>query len=384
MKTVGLFLLSLLASGLSYGAGLVSQADANAHNPCLDLKTSPASEVDIAALKEILGSLHVDLDILLYVSHDSKMKNYGGAISFRCKVENHELYETDENWIIYDPDLIHGDMPRDFVFAHEVAHHMNGDTSSGRPRSRELELRADYNGTKYLIQLGWTKARLLHALDLLNLPQGPQLGYPTLEERKAIVLNAAQPPGPPPPTNLQAVVVDGRPDSPEVYLDRLVNLNYLGSVRFQSVRTGKYVCARGTADPDIPSTHHFVFFDNCEQESRVSFDLQLVNGGRRGYWLLQHEDPCPEYALTCLYALESIGHQLQFWNQNLAADGIGWQKELGDQEIFSFETPDPSQGLVRIKVHNGGYIFVDPNTAQLQSGGSQDQAAEFRVLFGSN
>lgn len=147
MKIVGLFLFGLLTTGISYRAGAAPQADKEQHKPCVDLKTSTASEKDIAAFKRILGSRNADLDIFLYVSHDSKMRKYGGAISFRCPVDNHEIYEADENWTIYDPDLIQGDLPREFVFAHEIAHHMNGDISSGRPRSRELELRADYNGT---------------------------------------------------------------------------------------------------------------------------------------------------------------------------------------------------------------------------------------------
>jgi hypothetical protein len=258
---------------------------------------------------------------------------------------------------------------------------MNGDTFSAQHQSKELELRADYNGTKYLLQMGWSKARLLHALDLLDLPQGPQLGYPTREERRAIVVDATQPPGPPPPTNLRAIVDDGRPPSQEVFLERLPNLNYLGPARFQSVRSNKFVCAIGTADPRIPSTRLFSFFDNCEPDSRVSFDL-LVSADRSGYWLLQHEDPCPEYAATCQYALQSVENKLQFWNQNLAADGLGWEKELGNQELFTFEISDTSEGLVKIKNHNDGFIFVDPNSGRLRSGGSREQAAEFHVIFG--
>lgn len=72
---------------------------------------------------------------------------------------------------------------------------------------------------------------------------------------------------------------------------------------------------------------------------------------------------------------------MQFWNQNLAADLYGWEKELGEQELFSFEPADSSQGLVRIKLHKGSYVLVDPVTAKLRSGGSREQAAEFKVLF---
>lgn len=252
MKTICLLLFALLGRGTSHGAGVLAQAETNEHKPCIDLKASPASEGDTAAFKRILDSLHVDLDVLLYVSHDPKMKNHGGAMSFRCRVDNYEVYETYENWTIYDPDLIQGDAARDFVFAHEIAHHLSGETSSGRPQSKEVELRADYNGVKYLLPLGWNKARLLHALDLLNLPQGPQLGYPTLEERRANVEDATtfRIPG---PTNLQGTVSDGRPPSYEESFHKLLSLEYRGPISFLSVRTSKYLCAIGTPDPKLPS-----------------------------------------------------------------------------------------------------------------------------------
>ena len=322
-----------------------------------------------------------DLEIFLSQSQDPKLNDYGGAISLRCKIQNHEIYETYENWIIYDPDLIQGDLPRDFVLAHEIAHHMNGDTYSGRPPSRELELRADYNGSKYLLSMGWSKERLLHALDLLNLPQGSQPGYPTREERKAMVIAAAQPPGPPPPTDLQAYVEDGRPPSREVFMDRLLNGYFTGPVRFQSVRTGKNVSAKGTPDPKIPTTRHFFFSDNQEPESGGGFDLEPSPDGKSGYWLLQVEFPCPGYAANCHYALQSVGHNLQFWNQDLAADATDWRRELGEQELFTFEASDVSEAIVRIKSHKDGFLVVDPTTGHLQTGGRREEAAEFRVLF---
>jgi hypothetical protein len=380
MKTIGTLLLALLVNGISHGAVAAAQADKNENKPCVDLVASPASEEDTEAFKEILAALHVDMDILLYVSRDSMMRNYGGAMSFRCEVGNHEMYETDENWTIYDSDLIQGDAARDFVFAHEIAHHMNGDTTSVRPRSKELELRADYNGAKYLLQMGWNQARLLHALDLLNLPQNPPTGYPTLEERRAAIKDAAAPPRPAPPTDLRASIFFD-PSANMPLFNMLVNLQFNGPIRLlQAGSDDKFVCAVGTQDPKIPSTRHFAFFDSCARAERTSFDLE-PRGPNLGYWIRQSEEPCPEYAANCLYVLESTGDQLQFWNQDLAADRYGWEKELGERELFTFEAVDPSQGLVRIKARKGDYITIDPKTAKLQNGGSEKQAAAFRVLF---
>jgi len=245
-------------------------------------------------------------------------------------------------------------------------------------------LRADYDGAKYLLQLGWTKARLLHALDLLNLPQGSQPGYPTLAERKAMVEVAAEPVGPAAPTDLQVFPSSDSQTPDEELFGRLINFTYQGPIRFQSPRTSKYVCAMGTPDPKLPSTKSFAFFDTCERDSGGLFRLRRSPDGNLGYWIMQDANPCPDYAGNCQYALESVGHKLQFWNQNLAADVVGWQKELGDEARFSFETSNPSEGLVRIKANDGGYVFFDLNTAQLRSGGSREQAAEFKVLFDIN
>jgi hypothetical protein len=377
MKTIRLLVLAIVAAGLCHGAEVLPQAGTTDHKPCVDPEASPASEEDTAAFQRILSELNIDLKVFVYVSDDPVVRQFGGAMSFRCAVDDHQIYETYENWTIYDPKLVQGDAARDFIFAHEIAHHLNGDTSSGQPRSERMELRADYNGAKYLIRLGWNKARLLHALDLLDLPQKTQAGYPSAYERRK---NLEDPPRPvPSPPDLRGTV-DGL--TSRQVMEQLENLKFGGLVKFQSVRTSRYVCARGTPDPRIPSTHHFEFFDNCDDGARVTFYLRISGPGNSGYWFEQSENPCPEFAENCTYALELVGNQLQFWNQNLGADRSGWQKELGDQELFNVEAADPSGEAVRIKLHAGGYIVVDPKTGKLQGGGSKEQAAEFKAVSG--
>ena len=380
MKALCLLLFALVAEGLCHGTGVPPQTGTSDHKPCVDPEASPASDEDTAAFQQILSGLNIDLRVFLYVSDDPIVRQFGGGMSFRCAVDDHQLYETYENWTIYDPKLVQGDAARDFIFAHEIAHHLNGDTSSGQPRSERMELRADYNGAKFLLRLGWKEARLLHALDLLNLPQGTQAGYPTAQERRKNIEDMLHPSGPPAPaTGLQATVIGF---SPKELMAQLLNAEFGGPVKFQSVRTSRYVCARGTPDPRIPSTRHFEFFDNCDDGARVSFDLRIGAPGNSGYWFEQREEPCPDFAENCTYALEAVGTQLQFWNQNLGADRSGWQRELGDQEIFNVEAANSSGGTVCIKLHTGGYIVVDPKTGKLQGGGSKEQAAEFKPVSG--
>jgi hypothetical protein len=381
MKTLCLLLFALVAEGLCHATGALPQTGARDHKPCVDPEASPASDEDTAVFQQILSGLNIDLRVFLYVSDDPIVRQFGGGMSFRCAVDDHQLYETYENWTIYDPKLVQGDAARDFIFAHEIAHHLNGDTSSGQPRSERMELRADYNGAKFLLRLGWKEARLLHALELLNLPQGTQAGYPTAQERRKNIEDMLHPSGPPaPPTGLQATVTGF---SPKELMAQLLKAEFGGPVKLQSVRTSRYVCARGTPDSRIPSTRHFEFFDNCDDGARVTFDLRIGAPGNSGYWFEQREEPCPDFAENCTYALESVGNQLQFWNQNLGADRSGWEKELGDQELFHVEAVNSSGETIRIRLHAGSYIVVDPKTGKLQGGGSQEQAAEFKPVPGS-
>lgn len=367
MKTIGFLLIALLADGVSHGQKL-----------CVDLTKTLASQEDRVAFNRISGAVGFDPStIFLYVSHDSAVKDRGGAMSLDCAIGSGY-----ERWIVYDPDLIKGDAVRDFVFAHEIAHHVNFQSLSGLPWSKEEELQADFNGAQYLLRLNWNREQLTHALDLLSLPQGSQRGYPTPEERKAKVEEAADEdyarsharPGA--PVLLSATVITDDPSYYKENLKKLLDLTYQGPIHFQSVRTNKYVCAIGTSDPKIPSITSFALLDDCALDSRGSFDLEVSHGSNSDYWILQHPDPCPKYAWTCLYAWEPGENQLQFWNQDLASYG-----HPGEQELFSFEASSPSEGLFRIKVRKGGFVFVDPKTAKLQSGGSREQAAEFKVLF---
>ena len=387
MRTIRIVMIFLLVRGIGYLTFAVGQlppspptivvipADKSEHKPCRNLQTSTPSDEDMHAFTQILLMSHVNPDIILAVSHDPMLKSYGGAMSFRCLIRNHEPYDAYENWIIYDPELIQGDAARDFVFAHEIAHHAIEDTSSARPPSKDVELRADSYATKYLLQAGWNKARIMHALDLLHLPQLFEPSYPTLEERKAVVEIASGPEPPPAPSHLVAFVISDTPS--KSHWNELLNLQYMGTIYFLVPGTSEFVCSVITPDARTPSVHHFAFFNNCDRNARASFTLEPT---RLGYWIEQQEVPCPDYAVNCLHVLESAEGQLQFWNQDLAADLAGWDKEVGKQSSFNFEAVEQSDGLVLIR-NIEGYIFVDPKTSKLQNGGNREQASEFKVLF---
>lgn len=136
-----------------------------------------------AALDRIVAVVGFDPGtILLYASSDTSVRQKGGAMSLACNIST-----GTERWIVYDPDSIKGSVARDFVFAHETAHHTNFQPLLPGTWSKNQELQADYYGAEYLTRLHWTGKRLLEALNELKLPQGSQQGYPTLEERQASI-----------------------------------------------------------------------------------------------------------------------------------------------------------------------------------------------------
>jgi formylglycine-generating enzyme required for sulfatase activity len=121
--------------------------------------------------------------ILLYASWSELVGSLGGALSIECPGG-----AASERWIVYDPHLIKGDGLY-FALAHETAHHVNYDPSSGGSPSKEKELRADGLAARYLARppLNWTSQRLTQALNSLPLPKEASGIYPSLAERRSQV-----------------------------------------------------------------------------------------------------------------------------------------------------------------------------------------------------
>jgi hypothetical protein len=172
MKKICLYFLLLFAGRLCVG-----------QTECADLNKQRAPTEDSSALDRIINRVGFSPGtIQLFVSSDQSVQDRGGAMSLTCV-----LGSGVERWIVYDPELVKPPS-RDFVFAHEVAHHVNSQLISGKPWTKGDELQADYNGAQYLVGLCWTEDQLLQALNQLNLGQGQ--GYPTLEERRAKIAKA--------------------------------------------------------------------------------------------------------------------------------------------------------------------------------------------------
>lgn len=174
MRPAGVCAAAVLAGCLCFGQEI-----------CGLQKLRPKPEAS-AALDEISAAVGFDPGtILLYASSDARVRAKGGAMSLVCPVP---VGNGEERWIVYDPTLIQGELPRDFVLAHETAHHINYQPQSPGEWNKQQELDADRFGSEYLTRLGWPGEKLLQALGSLGLPRASVSGYPTLDERRAAVI----------------------------------------------------------------------------------------------------------------------------------------------------------------------------------------------------
>jgi hypothetical protein len=136
--------------------------------------------------------------LMILQSSDRLVRERGGAAAEICN-------NGTQRWIFYDPQYIESirdssDLARYFVLAHEIAHHINGDTLNEGNWNRDQELAADYAAAVWLSRLGVTQPELLKTFDSLQIPAESINGYPTRAERRARVVAGSSPnPNLPPP-----------------------------------------------------------------------------------------------------------------------------------------------------------------------------------------
>jgi formylglycine-generating enzyme required for sulfatase activity len=149
-----------------------------------------ASAAAVAAFDDIRKAVRFKEGVyFLYASSDQLVKDSSGALSIVCPGGAGE-----ERWIVYDPDLIKGDLALHFALAHELAHHLNDNLQSGETPGKQQELDADRFAAQYLAgqPLNWSREKLVEALSGLPLPKEAKGRYPNLEERRTQVIEGYQ------------------------------------------------------------------------------------------------------------------------------------------------------------------------------------------------
>jgi hypothetical protein len=170
MRIASLCLLAGFASGLC-----------SAQPALCGINVHPAGKSANDAFDDIRKAAHLPEGVyFLYQTSDPLIEEYGGAAAIGCWIGN-----ANQRWIVYDPNLIKGDLALHFALAHELAHHEHNDSLSGEDRSEKQELEADWSAAEHLASapLSWTKEKILEALSALSLPPGGRGVHPSLANR---------------------------------------------------------------------------------------------------------------------------------------------------------------------------------------------------------
>lgn len=95
-----------------------------------------------------------------------------------------------ERWVLYDESYLLSLSPnaRNFLLAHEAAHHINNNTLAASSWTKKMELAADKSAANWLTRLGVPPDQLLQAFEALAFDLEPVQEYPTRSERRAKVL----------------------------------------------------------------------------------------------------------------------------------------------------------------------------------------------------
>jgi len=152
---------------------------------------------------------------------------------------------ANERWIFYDQSYLNAlsANARNFVLAHEAAHHLSGDTLLADEWNKEQELAADYSAAVWLTRLGVGREALLQAFDTLGFAVESVGGYPTRAERRAKVIEGT---GENTNTNPGAIV-SGR-QAGETRVNPKDNLTYVwipAGKFMMGCSPGEYYCDKG-------------------------------------------------------------------------------------------------------------------------------------------
>jgi hypothetical protein len=146
----------------------------------------PPSHTAKDILKVLSDTTGVDFEnIQLRDTRDPNLRAQGAAA---------ELCRRNERWIFYDPDFVEqirgngqSDWPKYFIFAHEVAHHLNFD-----PEDHHLdqELKADKAAARWLTRIGASVQDLVDSINAFVVNENPEPNYPSRCERVRGVIRA--------------------------------------------------------------------------------------------------------------------------------------------------------------------------------------------------
>jgi hypothetical protein len=176
--------------------GLLNQPTAVGANP----PSATAEQI----LKVLSDTAPFNYDsIKLRDARDIALKTQGAAA---------QICNINQRWIFYDPDFVEqirtkgqSDWPRYFIFAHEVAHHVNNDPQD---HHRDQELQADRAAARWLTSIGASVQNLVDSINAFVVNEKREPDYPSRCDRVSGVIRAY---------NEEAAIINSQGGSKRLY-----------------------------------------------------------------------------------------------------------------------------------------------------------------------
>lgn len=209
-------------------------------------------------------------------------------------------------WIFYDEAYMSSLSPnaRNFVLAHEAAHHITNDSENTYSWTKKMELDADHSAAVWLTRLGVTQDQLLQAFEELAFPSDPVGGYPTRSERRASVLKG---------------IDDAQPAHTPA--QGMVRENPKDGLKYVWIPPGTFMMGCSTAD------------NECYANERPAHQVAIT----RGLWIGQTTVTQEAYQRI---TGKNTSH---FKGEGLPVDHVGWQEAKRFCEAVGMRLPTEAE-----------------------------------------
>lgn len=210
-RTVALIVLALalaIASGVPALAQCTKDIECKGDRVCVSGQCQDPGAQSIASVCGLAGAIPAGISLGLATKEGRQILQ---AIGKAAGLENMPrivtgpvpnaaaAIENRERLIIYNNSFIEsmrrqsGDWAVQFVFAHELGHHVEGHTVTGRGSTHEFEYQADAFATRQLKRLGATRSQTTKAMEAMPAPASGT--HPSSEDRLSRIRAVYDEPG---------------------------------------------------------------------------------------------------------------------------------------------------------------------------------------------